>query len=145
MKQQQRDRTMKKFREGKTNILVATDVAARGIDADNVEAVFNYDLPQDDTALLKISMGESREIVKDTAHTRDSRNYKDSRDSRDSRDSNVTNKKHGMTRLFINVGKKQRIKPGDIVKRLRAEHMVPAQADIPLEYDPDDVIQIDWG
>lgn len=48
MKQQQRDRVMKKFREGKTDILVATDVAARGIDVDNVEAVFNYDLPQDD-------------------------------------------------------------------------------------------------
>ena len=48
MKQQQRDRVMKKFRDGKTDILVATDVAARGIDVDDVEAVFNYDLPQDD-------------------------------------------------------------------------------------------------
>ena len=48
MKQQQRDRVMKKFRDGKTEILVATDVAARGIDVDDVEAVFNYDLPQED-------------------------------------------------------------------------------------------------
>ena len=48
MKQQQRDRVMKKFRDGKTDILVATDVAARGIDVDDVEAVFNYDLPQED-------------------------------------------------------------------------------------------------
>lgn len=48
MKQQQRDRVMKNFRSGKTEILVATDVAARGIDVDDVEAVFNYDLPQDD-------------------------------------------------------------------------------------------------
>lgn len=48
MKQQQRDRVMNKFRNGKTEILVATDVAARGIDVDNVEAVFNYDVPQDD-------------------------------------------------------------------------------------------------
>ncbi len=48
MKQLQRDRVMSRFRNGKTEILVATDVAARGIDVDDVEAVFNYDLPQDD-------------------------------------------------------------------------------------------------
>ena len=48
MKQQQRDRVMKGFRNGRTDILVATDVAARGIDVDDVEAVFNYDVPQDD-------------------------------------------------------------------------------------------------
>lgn len=48
MKQQQRDRVMKRFRNGQADILVATDVAARGIDVDDVEAVFNYDLPQDD-------------------------------------------------------------------------------------------------
>ena len=48
LKQSQRDRVMKGFRSGKTEILVATDVAARGIDVDDVEAVFNYDLPQDD-------------------------------------------------------------------------------------------------
>lgn len=48
MKQQQRDRVMGNFRKGKTEILIATDVAARGIDVDDVEVVFNYDLPQDD-------------------------------------------------------------------------------------------------
>ena len=48
LKQMQRDRVMNSFRNGKTDILVATDVAARGIDVDDVEAVFNYDVPQDD-------------------------------------------------------------------------------------------------
>ncbi len=48
LKQIQRDRVMNSFRNGKTEILVETDVAARGIDVDDVEAVFNYDLPQDD-------------------------------------------------------------------------------------------------
>jgi ATP-dependent RNA helicase DeaD len=48
MKQQQRDRVMNGFRNGRTEILIATDVAARGIDVDNVDAVFNYDLPQDE-------------------------------------------------------------------------------------------------
>lgn len=48
LKQTQRDRVMNGFRSGRTDILVATDVAARGIDVDDVEAVFNYDVPQDD-------------------------------------------------------------------------------------------------
>lgn len=48
LKQIQRDRVMNSFRNGKTEILVATDVAARGIDVDDVGAVFNYDIPQDD-------------------------------------------------------------------------------------------------
>lgn len=47
MKQSARDRVMKKFREGTTEILIATDVAARGIDVDDVEAVFNYDVPRE--------------------------------------------------------------------------------------------------
>ncbi|MDG0994842.1 MAG: DEAD/DEAH box helicase [Akkermansiaceae bacterium] len=45
--QQQRERTTRKFRDGKFEIPVATDVAARGLDIDDVDAVFNYDIPQD--------------------------------------------------------------------------------------------------
>jgi ATP-dependent RNA helicase DeaD len=48
MSQQQRDRVMLKFRSSGLEFLVATDVAARGIDVDNVEVVFNYDLPWDE-------------------------------------------------------------------------------------------------
>jgi len=48
MSQNQRDRVMNKFRKGQIEILVATDVAARGIDVDDVEAVFNYDVPNND-------------------------------------------------------------------------------------------------
>lgn len=47
MSQHQRDVSMNRFRNGSTNILIATDVAARGIDVDDVEAVINYDIPQD--------------------------------------------------------------------------------------------------
>ena len=47
MSQHQRDQVMKGFRKGATEILIATDVAARGIDVDDVEAVFNFDIPQD--------------------------------------------------------------------------------------------------
>ena len=47
MRQEDRDKVMNKFRNGDLNVLVATDVAARGINVPNVEAVFNYDLPRD--------------------------------------------------------------------------------------------------
>jgi len=48
MSQNQRERVMNKFRNGKLDILVATDVAARGIDVDDIDVVFNYDMPQDE-------------------------------------------------------------------------------------------------
>ncbi len=47
MKQIQRTQVMNAFKNKTTEILVATDVAARGIDVSGVDAVFNYDLPQD--------------------------------------------------------------------------------------------------
>jgi ATP-dependent RNA helicase DeaD len=48
MTQPQRIHAMERFKRNHTEILVATDVAARGIDIENIEAVFNYDIPQDD-------------------------------------------------------------------------------------------------
>ena len=42
-----RDRVMDSFKNGTTQVLIATDVAARGIDVDDVEAVINFDVPQD--------------------------------------------------------------------------------------------------
>lgn len=47
MTQKQRDFVMNRFKSGNLEILIATDVAARGIDVDDLEAVFNYDIPQD--------------------------------------------------------------------------------------------------
>lgn len=47
LSQHQRDRVMTLFRSGKLQLLLATDVAARGIDVDDVDMVFNYDMPQD--------------------------------------------------------------------------------------------------
>jgi ATP-dependent RNA helicase DeaD len=47
MTQNMRDRVMNKFRKSGLEFLVATDIAARGIDVDDVEVVFNYDLPYD--------------------------------------------------------------------------------------------------
>ncbi|MBK8475947.1 MAG: DEAD/DEAH box helicase [Opitutaceae bacterium] len=47
MAQMQRDRVMAKFRDRKFEFLIATDVAARGLDVDDLEIVFNFDLPND--------------------------------------------------------------------------------------------------
>lgn len=47
LKQSQRDKVMSKFRSGNIDILIATDVAARGIDVEDVDMVFNYDIPHD--------------------------------------------------------------------------------------------------
>ena len=50
--QSQRNRTMEGFRKNKFEVLVCTDVAARGIDVDDVEAVFNYDIPDENEYYL---------------------------------------------------------------------------------------------
>lgn len=47
MKQAQRDSVLHKFRQGTITVLVATDVAARGLDVDDIDLVINYDFPQD--------------------------------------------------------------------------------------------------
>lgn len=45
--QSERDSTMQLFRNGKTNILVATDIVARGIDIEDISVIINYDVPND--------------------------------------------------------------------------------------------------
>ncbi|RDY22612.1 ATP-dependent helicase [Romboutsia maritimum] len=224
LKQTQRDIVMDKFRNGTIDILVATDVAARGIDVDDVEAVFNYDLPQDEeyyvhrigrtgragrtgvsfsfvfgkemrkmkdierytkaklvkhdipsiadveekkvgaffakvkevieeghltkqlqwlesfctdenygtidiaAALVKLALGDElkEEIVEEK-----SRDYRDSRDGRDRRDRKErrggTGAQDGMVRLFINVGRNQRVQAKDIVGAIAGEAGIPGK------------------
>jgi len=47
LNQESRERTLNRFRKGQVKVLVATDVAARGLDIDDISHVFNYDLPDD--------------------------------------------------------------------------------------------------
>ena len=47
IRQNQREKTMQKYRDGKLAILIATDVASRGIDVDDVDCVINYDIPEE--------------------------------------------------------------------------------------------------
>ena len=47
IKQSQREKTMQRYREGKLAVLIATDVASRGIDVDDVDCVINFDVPEE--------------------------------------------------------------------------------------------------
>ena len=47
IRQSQREKTMQRYRDGKLSILIATDVASRGIDVDDVDCVINYDVPEE--------------------------------------------------------------------------------------------------
>jgi ATP-dependent RNA helicase DeaD len=206
LKQQQRDRVMHSFRNGKTEILVATDVAARGIDVDDVEAVFNYDVPQDDeyyvhrigrtgragregraftlivgreiyklkdimrycntkikaqpipslndvsavkadkildklTNIIKnddltkmVSLIEERVNEEDytsldiaAAFLKMMMGDENSKDEEKSEDFGDTGAEAGMVRLFINLGKNQRIRPGDILGAIAGETGMPGK------------------
>ena len=47
IRQQQREKNMQAFRDGKIAVLIATDVASRGIDVDDVDCVINFDVPEE--------------------------------------------------------------------------------------------------
>ena len=47
IRQSQREKTMQRYRDGKLSVLIATDVASRGIDVDDVDCVINYDVPEE--------------------------------------------------------------------------------------------------
>lgn len=52
MRQSERNKIMEQYKAGEIDILVATDVAARGIDVSDIQVVFNYDIPQENDAYL---------------------------------------------------------------------------------------------
>lgn len=208
MKQSQRDRVMNNFRKGKAEILIATDVAARGIDVDDVEAVFNYDVPQDDeyyvhrigrtgragrdgraftfvkgkevyklkdimryckTKILAqpipsyddVAQMKAEKIMDQVSQIIDEENLTDminiieeqvnqsdytsmdiaaaflkmalGRGEGSSQQENIdfdfenTGAEDGMVRLFINIGKKQKVKPGDILGAIAGESGMPGK------------------
>ena len=69
MRQSARNEVMQAYRKGKFQILLATDVAARGIDVDDVEAVINYDLPNENEYYLhRIGRTGPREKARRSLH-----------------------------------------------------------------------------
>lgn len=207
MKQVQRDRVMKAFRSGRVEILIATDVAARGIDVDDVEAVFNYDIPQDDeyyvhrigrtgragrtgcaftfikgkevyklkdimryckTKILAmpipstddVAQIKAEKVMEEIAGIIENENLKDmieiierqineadytamdiaaaflkqalgqvnlSNDEDKEEDWGDTGAEEGMVRLFINVGKKDHLKPSNILGMIAGESKIPGK------------------
>ena len=69
MKQLSRDRVMEMFREGMVNVLIATDVAARGLDIDGIDVIFNYDIPDDVEYYIHRIGRTARAGKKGTAYT----------------------------------------------------------------------------
>lgn len=69
MKQQARTTVMNAFKQGKIDILIATDVAARGIDVDDIDAVFNFDIPQDEEYYVHRIGRTARAGKTGTSHT----------------------------------------------------------------------------
>ncbi|MDF1815059.1 MAG: DEAD/DEAH box helicase [Verrucomicrobiales bacterium] len=226
-----RERVLRMFREGTVEVLVATDVAARGIDIDDIDVVFNYDLPQDpedyvhrigrtgragrsgkavsfifgrdvfrlqtieryirqqitrapipsqaevegklasqlidgvrekleskafedssadvkqlqeagfelfdiaNTLMAMLREGTSREgeeIIEDRHDSRDRSYERERSPGKDRGDRRKRNERftaeEGMTRLFLNLGKAQRISPGDIVGMMHNEMALPREA-----------------
>ncbi|MBI5374604.1 MAG: DEAD/DEAH box helicase [Candidatus Schekmanbacteria bacterium] len=208
MNQSQRDRVMAKFRKGIVEILVATDVAARGIDVEDIEAVFNYDVPQDEEYYVhrigrtgragKTGRAFTLAVGRDTYKIRDIQKYANTKikslkvpsvtdveerktgklleqvkntineghlgkyvhlveglleedytsldvaagllkvlmgeenkekprpSSREEKFGD-TGASHGMVRLFINAGKNQKVRPGDILGSIAGETGIPGE------------------
>ena len=75
MRQSERNKIMEQYKAGEIDILVATDVAARGIDVSDIQVVFNYDIPQEnDAAICTASAGPvvpKKEGISFVLHSKD--------------------------------------------------------------------------
>jgi superfamily II DNA/RNA helicase len=67
--QNQRQRSLEQFRNGRVNILIATDIASRGIDVKDITHVINYDLPESYEAYIHRIGRTARASKKGTALT----------------------------------------------------------------------------
>ena len=136
LEQFEREETLILFANGSCNILVATDVAARGLDIDAVDLVLNYELPHDDEvyvhrigrtgradrAGVSVSLCRGDESVLETKkpvlwQTLDTLDV-----------STPYNVPVHMETLFICGGKKEKLRPGDIVGALTAGSNISADA-----------------
>jgi ATP-independent RNA helicase DbpA len=139
--QEDRDRVMAKFRNRSCPILVATDVAARGIDVEDLDAVFNFDLPPDPEVYvhrigrtgragkkgLAVSFATSREkakvqtIEKYTGKPMDRKTLAPVGNLDRESFSAKLQKEAEMVTLYISGGRKDKLRPGDILGALTGE------------------------
>lgn len=148
LEQYDRDRVMAKFRNGSTRVLVATDVAARGIDVENLDLVVNFDLPsqpevyvhrigrtgragkpglaislcnsreQDKLRAIEEAMGASLEAVSASAPPARGRN---AAASASAPATPALTRDAKMDTLRISGGRKDKLRPGDILGALTGE------------------------
>ena len=132
MEQSERDREMAKFRNRSTRILVATDVAARGIDVEALDLVVNFDMPKPDVyqhrigrtgragkAGLALSFFTPREEYKLRDHARLERaGLPEGLELAESAEASAEAQ---MRTLFISGGRKDKLRPGDILGALTGE------------------------
>lgn len=134
LEQYDRDRVMAKFRNRSTRVLVATDVAARGLDVEGLDVVFNYELPaQADVYVhrigrtgragrkgLAISLASQRErskiqtIEKYTGAKLEKKTF-------ESEQVRVLPQGSAMQTLYIGGGRKEKVRPGDILGALTGD------------------------
>jgi ATP-independent RNA helicase DbpA len=141
LEQPERDRVMAKFRNRSTRVLVATDVAARGIDVENLDAVFNYDIPLQPEIYvhrigrtgragnkgLAVSLTTARQKIKITEiekYTKVQITEKSlpplAQMDRDQFKVRL-NQEASMATLFISGGRKDKVRPGDLLGALTGE------------------------
>ncbi|WP_187260807.1 DEAD/DEAH box helicase [Pontibacter beigongshangensis] len=135
MEQIDRDRTMTLFRNGSTTILVATDLAARGLDIDALTTIIHYELPDDEAAYLHRSGRTGRAGKSGTVYTlaskRDEQKLREWGQVRmdewlktsdlKSTPNKATPEAAAFATLHINAGRKDKLSPRDIVGALIAE------------------------
>lgn len=142
LEQRDRDQTLVRFSNKSISILVATDVAARGLDIDNLDAVINFQIAHDPEVHVHRIGRTGRAGEKGVAHTfiSDREVHKIIRledylgftinteelPAESSVTSSVT--KPTMATLQIDGGKKQKIRPGDILGALTANNEIPGKA-----------------
>ncbi|CCN68798.1 ATP-dependent RNA helicase DbpA [Vibrio nigripulchritudo] len=139
MEQRQRDQALVQFANKSVSILVATDVAARGLDVDNLDAVINFHLARDPEVHVHRIGRTGRAGAKGCAHSfiSEKESYKvaqieeyfdfDIR-TKDLPSKDVLNQRAyyaKMVTLQIDGGKKQKVRPGDILGALTGDDGIP--------------------
>jgi len=140
--QPQRTQVLVRFANRSASVLVATDVAARGLDVDDVEAVFNYELPaqpevyvhrigrtaragKEGVAVSLVEPREMRRLMEIEALLPDG-TLREQRIPGAIRKSDILSV--AMTTIQISGGRKNKLRPGDLLGALTAEGAVPGDA-----------------
>ncbi len=147
MEQHERSQTLIRFSNGSANVLVATDVAARGLDIDDVDAVFNFELPHQAEIYVhrigRTARGGRKGVAISLVADRETSRLRDVENERgtgamklwraDSMDDSASKATESMPEpavytLEINGGRKQKLRPGDILGTLTSSKELSADA-----------------